>query len=198
VLVVFISWLIINAREGEITNTNVPVKFYNLSQDFLLTKSSPDEIEVQLRSFSGLIPAPKENEIAANIDLSKIKEGNNIITIKKEDFKLPPGVVVTRVRPSTLRVSIGKKARKWLRVEPKITGRLPGKLKIRKINIEPSSVLVEGSENMLSRLEDIETEEIDLSGIQQSAIIEKKLVSPATQLRVIWDGNVKIHVITSR
>ncbi len=198
VLLVIISWLIINAREGEITNANVPVKFYNLSNDFLLTNSSNDEIEVQIRSFSSLIPAPKENEIAADIDLSMVKEGNNVITIRKEDVKLPPGVVVSRVRPSTLRVNIAKKARKWLRVEPKIIGSLAGKSKIWKITVEPSSVLVEGSENILSRLEEIGTEEIDLSGIHQNSTIERRVVSPAAQLRIIRDGNVKIHVNTNR
>lgn len=198
VFLVFITWLIITAREGEITNTSVPVRFHNLPQGFLLTKSSPDEVEIQLKTFSSLIPAPKEGEIAADIDLSKVKEGFNTITIKKEDFKLPSGIVISRVKPSVLRISIDKKARKWLHVEAGIIGRPAGKLKIKKIKVEPSLVMVEGPEKILSQLEDIKTEEINLSGIRQNIIVGRKLVPPATQVKLLWEGDVKIRVITAR
>ena len=198
VLLIFISWLIITAREGEITNTFVPVKFHNLPQRFLLTKSSPDEVEVQLKTFSSLIPTPKEGEISADIDLSKIKEGSNNIPVRKEDFRLPPGIAVTRVKPLAIRVNIEKKARKWLRVQPDITGRLPGKLKLRKIKIEPSLVLVEGPENTLSQLDEIETEEINLSGVRQTGEIEVKLAPPSPQLKVLSEASVKIYMITGR
>jgi YbbR domain-containing protein len=198
VLLIFISWLIITAREGEITNTFVPVKFHNLPQRFLLTKSSPDEVEVQLKTFSSLIPTPKEGEISADIDLSKIKEGSNNIPVRKADFRLPPGITVSRVKPLAIRVNIEKKARKWLRVQPDITGRLPGKLKLRKIKIEPSSVLVEGPENTLSQLDEIETEEINLSGVRQTGEIEVKLAPPSPQLKVLSEASVKIYMITGR
>jgi diadenylate cyclase len=198
VLLVFVSWFIITAREGEITNTFVPVKFHNLPQGVLLTKSFPDEVEVQLKTFSSLIPAPKEGEISVDIDLSKIKEGLNNVPIRKEDFKLTPGIAVSRVKPLVIRVHIEKKARKWLHVQPKITGRLTGNLKLRKIKVEPSSVLVEGPENTLSQLDEIDTEEINLSGIRQSEDIDIKLAPPSAQLRVLSDSSVKIRMITAR
>jgi diadenylate cyclase len=198
ILLVFISWLIITAREGEITNTIVPVKFHNLPQAFLLTKSSPVEIEVQLKTFSSLIPTPKEGAISADIDLSKIKEGINSVPVRKEDFKLPPGITVNRIKPSVIRVNIQKKSRKWLRVQPKMSGRLPGNLNLRKIKVEPSSVLVEGPENTLSQLDRIETEELNLSAMRQNEEMEIKLVTPSSQIRVLSDGNVKIRMITAR
>jgi diadenylate cyclase len=198
VFLVFITWLIITAREGEITSTSVPVRFHNLPQGFLLTKSSPDEVEVQLKTFSNLIPTPKEGEIAVDIDLSKIREGFNNIAIEKEDFKLPPGIVVSRVKPSVLRINIEKKTRKWLHVEAKIVGRSARKLKIKRIKVEPPSVMVEGPQHTLSQLEDIETEEINLAGIRQDTVFEKKLVPPAGQVKLLWEGNVKIRMITAR
>ncbi len=198
VMLVFITWLIITAREGEITNIFVPVTFRNLPEGFLLTKTSFDELEVQLKTFSGLIPTPKEGEVIAELDLSQAKEGNNNILVKKEDIKLPSGVIVNRVKPPVLKVSIEKKSRKWLRVEANVVGKLAGKQRLRRIKVEPSAVMVEGSESTLSRLEEIKTEEIDLSAVQQSETLEKRLILPASQVRIVSDGNVKVRLSITR
>jgi diadenylate cyclase len=198
VLLVFITWLIITAREGEITNTLVPVTFQDLPADYLLTKSTPDEVEVQLRTFSSLIPAPKEGEISAEVNLSKIKEGNNTIPIKKEDFRLPTGVIVTRVKPSVLRINVEKRAQKLLKVEAKVIGSLPGKEKLKKIKVEPYSVMVEGPERSLARVEDIQTEEILLQHIHGSVTVERKLVAPSNQVRFLRDGKVKVTLTVGR
>jgi len=198
VLLVFITWLIVTTREGEITNTLVPVTFRNLPDNLLLTKSSPDRVEVQMKTISSLIPAPKEGEVAAEIDLAKIKGGTTAVPIRKEDFRSPPGVVISRSKPSTLQVTIEKKAQKWLRVEPKVVGRPAERQRLQRIKVEPSAVRVEGPERTLSRLEYIQTEEIALPDIDQSTTIEKKLVTPSTQVRVLWEGNVKIRLSLTR
>jgi len=145
-----------------------------------------------LKTFSGLIPAPKEGEAVAEIDLSQTREGNNNIAVRKEDLKLPPGVIVNRVKPAFLKITVEKKARKWLRVDAKVIGMLPGKHRLRRIKVEPSVVMVEGPESTLSRLEGIDTEEINLSEVRQNAILEKKLILPASQVRVISDVKVKL------
>ncbi len=191
---VFITWLIITARAGEITNMFVPVTFRNLPEGFLLTKTSPSELEVQLKTFSGLIPAPKEGEVAAEIDLSQAKEGNNNILVKKEEMKLPSGVIVNRIKPPILKVNIERKARKWLRVEANLVGRLAGERKLRRIKVEPSAVMVEGPQNTLSRLGDIRTDEINLSGIHQNVTLDKRLILPASQVKILYDGNVKVKL----
>jgi diadenylate cyclase len=194
VLLVFITWLIITAREGEITNTLVPVKFQNLPANYLLTKSTPDDIEVQLRTFSSLIPVPKDGDISAEVDLSRINEGNNTVPIKKEDFRLPTGVIVTRVKPSVLRINIEKKAQKLLKIEPVVVGSLPGKQKLKKIKVDPGTVMVEGPEKSLARLGNIQTEEIFLQSIHRNITLERKLVTPSSQVRLLWDGKVKIKI----
>ena len=198
VLLVFITWLIITAREGEITNTLAPVKFRNLPENYLLTKSYPDGVEVQLKTVSSLIPAPKEGEVAAEVDLSSFKEGSSSIPVRKEDFRLPPGIIVTRVKPSAVKVTIEKKVHKWLQVKARMTGEVPGKRRLRKIKVEPSAVKVEGPESIMSRLEIIETEPVALSGIRQSTTVEKKLVAPSTQVRLLGDGNVKVTLLLTR
>jgi diadenylate cyclase len=194
VLLVFITWLVVTTREGEIINTVVPITFRNLPDSLLLTKSSPDHVEVQMKTFSSLIPAPKEGEVAAEIDLAKVKEGTTTVAVGKEDFRSPPGVAISRAKPSSLKITIEKKAHKWLRVEPKFVGKRAESHRLGRIKVEPSAVKVEGPEKILSRLVNIQTEDIAVPEIGKSTIIEKKLLAPSTQVRVLWEGNVKIRL----
>lgn len=108
VLLVCVAWLIISTRKGEITNILVPVTYRNLPANFLLMRSYPDDLEVQVETLSSLIPAPKEGQITANIDLSNVKEGYNFIHVDKKNFDLPSGVAIYRIRPTVLNVVVEK------------------------------------------------------------------------------------------
>ncbi|QWV92637.1 diadenylate cyclase CdaA [Geomonas oryzisoli] len=107
--VVMVSWLLITYRQGEILTVTAPVTFHNLPDNLTLTRSYPDEVDLQLKSFSNLVASPKNLDIVVDLDLSKAKEGNNNIQISKDLIRLPPGVVVVNLDRSLVRVTVEKK-----------------------------------------------------------------------------------------
>ncbi len=114
VVLVCVTWLIISTRKGEIINVLVPVTYRNLPNNFLLMKSYPDDLDVQVKTLSSLIPAPKEGEITAEIDLANVKEGYNFIHVEKKNFELPSGVAIDRIKPTVLNVVVEKIKQKKL------------------------------------------------------------------------------------
>lgn len=197
VFLVLASWLIITAKQGGILTVAAPIKFHNLPDDLVLVKSAPDEAEVQLKTFSKLIPPPKQLDITADVDLSKIREGTNHLTIKNDDLQLPLGVVVSGINPSVVRVTAEKKARKALQVRVKTRGRLPAGARLRRIKVEPAVVTAEGPAHVLSQLDSAATEEIDLSGVRRSVVLEKALLQPAPQVKFLRDEPVKVQLVIS-
>ncbi|EKD59373.1 MAG: hypothetical protein ACD_55C00045G0001, partial [uncultured bacterium] len=105
---VVVCWLLITFRQGEILTITAPVTFHNLPDSLTLTRSYPDQVDLQLKSFSNLV-SPKQLDIVVDLDLSKVKEGNNNIQISKELIKLPPGVVVVNMDRSLIRVTAERK-----------------------------------------------------------------------------------------
>lgn len=105
---VVVCWLLITFRQGEILTITAPVTFHNLPDALTLTRSYPDQVDLQLKSFSNLV-SPKQLDIVVDLDLSKVKEGNNNIQISKEQIKLPPGVVVVNIERSLIRVTAERK-----------------------------------------------------------------------------------------
>ena len=83
----------------------------------MLQKSSPEEIEVQLKVFSNLIPSPKQIDIVADLDLSHVKEGTNNLAIRSDDIKLPPGVIIAGLDRSSVRVVTDKKISRQMTIK---------------------------------------------------------------------------------
>ena len=109
--VVAASWLLITFRQGEILTVTAPVTFHNMPENLTLTRSYPDEIEMQLRSFSNLVSL-KNVDVVVDVDLSRAKEGNNTIQVSKDQIHVPPGVVVVNLDRSLVRVTTEKKPAK--------------------------------------------------------------------------------------
>ena len=196
-LLVLLSWLVITGRQGGIITLTAPIKFHNLSDNLVFIKSVPEEVEVQVKALSKLIPSPKQLEVVADVDLEKMREGTNRVAIKNEELQLPLGVMVSSISPSVIRVNIEKKVRKTLQVRVRTQGQLPSGLHLRKIIVDPTTVIAEGPEHALSRLVSVDTEEIDLAGIRRNVALEKRLVESAPQVTLNSAEPVKIQLVVS-
>uniref|UniRef100_A0A831TYL4 Diadenylate cyclase n=1 Tax=Geobacter metallireducens TaxID=28232 RepID=A0A831TYL4_GEOME len=196
-LVVLVSWLVITTKQGGIFTVSIPIKYHNLPAGAVLLKSSPEEVEVQLKVFSSLIPSPKQLDLVADLDLANVREGSNTLAISEGDLNLPLGVVVTSMNPSSVKVTIGKKVRKTLLVNPLLEGTLAGKQRLQRVRVEPSRVVVEGPEQILAGIDSLRTEAVSLDGISQSTVVETRLVSPSPQIRILNDEPVRVRIVTA-
>jgi uncharacterized protein (TIGR00159 family) len=196
VLLVLVCWMLITVRQAGIITVTAPIKFHNLPDDLALTKVVPEEVEVQLKVFSNLVPSPKQMDIVADLDLSKIREGASNLAIRNDDFKLPPGVVIAGLNRSVVKVTADRKVRKQLVVRVRTVGRLPGRQRLQSLKAEPPTVMVEGAAHILEQLELLQTEDVDLAGVSQSTVLERQVLSPAPQVKVLLDNPVKVRVVT--
>jgi diadenylate cyclase len=189
-LLVSVCWLIITAKQGGIVTVTAPLKFHNLPDTLALVKASPEEVEVQLKAISGLIPSPKQLDITADMNLAKTREGVNQLAIKNDDFQLPLGVMVIGINPSVIKVTVEKKVRKTLRIKVKTTGRQS----FRKLKVDPPTVEAEGPEHVMEQLDAVETEEVNLTALQRGTVVEKRLLSPAPQVKLLREEPVKVRL----
>jgi len=193
-LLVLLCWGLINVRQGGVQSVAAQVKFHDLPENLIIKDGLPAELDVQVKVLSTLFNSAKRPEIAADIDLSKIHEGVNNITVEGNSFQLPPGVSFVKVSPAVLRITAEKKMYRDIPVYLKKIGRLPKGLKLRSISIEPDRVRVTGYSSSLAQLRQVYTESLDLASVTKSEVLEVKLLAPSPQVQLNSHNSVKVTV----
>ncbi|HEY5974741.1 MAG TPA: diadenylate cyclase CdaA [Geobacteraceae bacterium] len=194
---VVISWLVITAKQGGIVTVTAPIKFQNLPESLALIGSAPETVDVQLKAISSLLPSPAKLDITATVDLAKIREGTSQIPVKPDGFQLPLGVTVAGVNPAGVKVTVERKIRRQVPVRLRKIGTPPRGVRLKRLVVEPDRVTIEGPEQLLARVEGVDTEELNLATIRQGEALDLKLLSPAPQVQLLHDGPVRVRVLTA-
>jgi len=197
-LIVTAFWALITLRQGQITTVTAPVRLQGVSDELVLVRSSPEEVEVQLKSFSSLTPTPAKLDISAKVDLSGIREGQTTVRIKNSDFSLPSGMVVSAVNPSSIKVVAEKKMRKTVPVRVILKGEPAAGMGGYQVVSDPATVEVEGPAGQVSRVESIATEEIDAGRLDRGKEYRKNLLLPSKKVTLLYDEPVVIKVVPRR
>jgi len=194
-LMVTAFWALITTRQGQITTVTAPVSLHGISDELSLVRSYPEEVEVQVTSFSSLTPAPAKLDISANVDLSRIREGQATVRIKNSDFSLPSGLVVSSVTPSSIRVVTEKKMRKSVPVKVVLKGTPAAGMGGYEAVSDPATVEVEGPAGQVSRVESVSTEEIDVGRLAMGKEYQKNLLLPSRKVTLLYDDPVVIRFV---
>lgn len=84
----------------------VPLTFHGLPNGMTLIRVSPEEVTVRLRSASGLVPSPRQLDLTADLDLGGVQEGHNTLRVSLSHVRVPPGMTVVGLEPTTVRVIV--------------------------------------------------------------------------------------------
>jgi YbbR domain-containing protein len=196
-LLVAICWLLISDRQGGLQTVQAQIKFHNLPESLALKNDLPGELEVQLKVFSSLLPSAKKLDIVADLDLSKLHDGVNIVPVDSRSFQLPMGVSLIKASPSSLRIVAENKVSRELPVLCRTDGRLPGRLRLKSIKSEPARVRVVGPESTLAQLRYVQTENIDLAAVAKSQSINVRLIAPAPDAQ-LNESSVRVSLVVAR
>jgi uncharacterized protein (TIGR00159 family) len=196
-VLVIACWLLINAKQGGVQTVTAQVKFHSLPENLVLQDDLPAELEVQLKALSAIFASSGKIDIAADLDLSKLHEGVNSISVDNKAFQLPLGVSVVKVAPAVIKVVADKRSYRELPIVLNKTGKLPKGARLGPVKIDPAVATVSGSEANLSRIRQIFTEPVDLSTIRRSQTVEAKLLLPSSQLQFKGDDTVKVKITLS-
>jgi uncharacterized protein (TIGR00159 family) len=103
---VALIWLLLSGRQGEVAIVPVPLTFHGLPNGMTLTRVTPEEVTVRLRSNSGLVPSPRQLDLTADLDLSEVQEGHNSLRVSLSHVQVPSGMTVVGIEPATVRVVV--------------------------------------------------------------------------------------------
>lgn len=194
-LLVTAFWVLITSRQGQITTVAVPLRFHGLSDSLVVLHTAPEELEVQLKSFSSLAPQPAKIDMIADVDLSMVRDGNSVVRVKAADVTLPPGVTISSINPSVIKVQAEKKVRKKVPVKVVVRGNPP---KGYRIVSEPGLVELEGAASRVAKIEQVATGEIDAGKMIKGKVYQTNLQLNSGNVMIIGEEYIMLKLQKNR
>ncbi|MBA4390842.1 MAG: hypothetical protein C0399_07875 [Syntrophus sp. (in: bacteria)] len=176
-------WFIVFSIGEMKKEVSVPVFVTNLSKDYVVMKKDTEKIDITIQGRVSVLKDVKDNDIKASLNLSDVKEGENIYSITKSNIQIPKGVQIGQIRPTAIKVDIDRVIEKRVKIIVKLDRKWIGKYGVKSWN--PAYVTVEGPKQIwetrmfldtrpingvLKRDEEIVTVLFDLEGLPASKI----------------------------
>jgi hypothetical protein len=136
---------------------------------------SEDAITVRLVGPLLQLQRLSSNERKARIDLSSAREGINTFDISADNFTFPQSFKLTQISPSAIKVEMDRVIDKVVRVKAVVEGEPAPGYRITEIVVDPPFLNLQGARNQLKGLQEVLTEEIDISGVRETVKLEVPL-----------------------
>ncbi|MDD2366892.1 MAG: diadenylate cyclase CdaA [Desulfuromonadaceae bacterium] len=192
---VCVFWVLITTRQGQITTVTAPVQLVGVPDDIFLLRTTPEEVNVQLKAMSSLAPAPSKIDLIAEIDASRLSEGTVPLRVNQNNIAVPPGMSIISVSPTTLHISSEKKVRRTVPIKITVKGKVASKLSRMILVSDPSVVEIEGPASQVSQIRYVTTEEVDASKLEKNNNYRKNLKIPDRQVSLLRDSPVTLKLI---
>jgi len=168
-MLAFLSWQGIRKNIGfEVSVSNISVDV-DLPEGWAIWEKSVHHVNVLFRGSSEDIRYLNSEQLRVVVPLSAPTAGDEIlIKLLAKHLKNPTSAKIVRFSPSDILIKLDKEGERFLPVKAALDGSLPEGLEIDRIACTPASVRVSGAEQILSEMQNIHTEPINLTDRQAS------------------------------
>ena len=166
-LITAVLWLSVASRPmSQITLRDVPVELPGLADDLALTISNEDSLaaRVYLSGPRDVLDTLRAGDLVAYADLQGAEPGVRVIPLKLDESRLPSSVKVQRIDPRDIRVTVEPMIEKDVPIAPRFEGQPPDGFQILGTGSTPSVVRIAGVASAVSKINEISTETVSLSG----------------------------------
>jgi YbbR domain-containing protein len=201
VVIAVIVWLAVSSAPHIEVAFNVPVEFRNVSDDLEVTSESIPQAEVRLRGPSRVIRELKISDLHVSLNLANFPtdtSGERTFNLSPDQVRVPTGVEVLQVVPSSLRLSFDKRAQRQVAIRARVIGTLAPGYKIASIAVDPSAIGIVGPKQHLSAVDAAMTDPIDATGVIGSHTFLASAHVQDPLVRFAQPAAVRVTVTTER
>ena len=146
----------------------IPISYTNIPNQLVVTNQLIENINIKVVAQKKDKNVIKPSNFQAIIDLQKIKEGENVISITASSLQSNTNYKLISFTPAQLSVETDRVAEKSVSVRVITAGLEESNRVIKDLKRTPASVLIKGPLSLIQDLEFIETQPIDIDKNQDS------------------------------
>jgi len=188
------AWWFVAGESKVLVSFNVPLEIRNVPKGLTMTNNPEREVEVRLSGPSSLLTGLRPAELSAGIDLTAARAGRQYFNMDDRAVKVPPGIKVQRIFPSSVEVVLERTERRAIPVSVRIGGGVAVRRRVAKVEIDPLSVEIEALPDEFARMPVVYTEEVvpDRTEGVYSAIA--RVETREAHAKIVSDPNVRVKI----
>jgi YbbR domain-containing protein len=195
VVLAVILWVFVTSKGQTEMSLSVPIEYVNIPSGLEISKHTVTTAQIVVRTHESLSKNIRQENVRVSVDVGRAKKGEEIFSLKKDDVKVAYGATVTKIEPSTVKVAFEETVSKKVSVKPEVTGSPEQGYVVKRIEVSPEEVVIEGAKSEVRKVGVLRTEPIDISGLAEDLSQEAKVEGTNGNIRAkIGKVNVRVRI----
>ncbi len=191
-------WFYVTSKGKTEMTLTVPLELRSIPQNMVVVGDVAGSLEVRLQGQERVLrDITTGKKVVGILDLSTTKVGENTVRISPDDIARPADVTVTHMSRSELKVKLEPLVRKTFRLKPVLHGAPAAGHRLAKIVVIPPRITVEGPENLMKALSQLQTMPIDIQDAKETVTVEPKIDYQGQPVKLL-EKNIMIRITIVR
>jgi hypothetical protein len=188
------AWWFVAGESKVLVSFTIPLEIRNVPNEMTITNKVERQVEVRLSGPSSLLSGMRPSEISASVDLAAGHTGRQYFTLDDRAVKVPPGVKLQRIYPSSIEVVLDRTERRMVPVAVRIGGGAAVRKRVAKVEVDPASIEIDALPEEFARMPVVYTEEVlpDRTDHTYSAIARVETREP--HAKILGNPNVRVKI----
>jgi YbbR domain-containing protein len=195
-------WFAVSGEERTETTLSVALELANLRPHMTIVSEVPPALQVRVIGPRSTIGKLSQARLTHTIDLAHFQPGRHTVNLGPNSFAFPRGVVVTRIQPNPLDLTLAASITRTLPIRPILEGSPPEGYEVIGAETRPPQVTVKGPSGELNSLKFIPTLPIEVSNLTERTVVGTDLDFKALhltlkeQISILADLNIGPKTLT--
>lgn len=164
VAIAAILWVFVSGDEVVERGLRVPLEFQQFPDGLEMMGEPPSLVDVRVRGASSALSLIVPGDIVAQLDLKSARPGRRLYQLTAEQVRVPYGVQVVQVSPTTVALGFEASQSRIVPVVPAVEGDPAPGFVVGKVSVEPPTVEVVGPQSAIERVTEALTEPVNVAG----------------------------------
>jgi YbbR domain-containing protein len=161
-------WLFVGTAERAEIALAVPIEYVGLEGPLTLEGRRQEMVDVQVEATRWAADRVSPASVRVRVDVSRLREGDNLVQLLPENVEAPRGARVTRLAPSWTTVRVAQAATKTVPVVARVQGHPAPAHVLRAVVVEPATVQIKGPRTTIELRTAVDTLPVDVSGRREA------------------------------
>ncbi len=191
----WLLWFVVMGDQRAERLVSARVEFRDVPEGLMVVPRTEGPVLLKVQGPKRLVANLELDEVTVSLAGRPLREGSNPTVLLPADIRgVPRGVEVLEVSPRSLRLRLEARLQRDVEVAPRIEGTPAEGFVVRRVQVEPRTVRVEGPRGEVRAVSRAYTLPVSVEGRMQGFATRTTLEPAEGQMRFLNDGHIRVSV----